>query len=133
MFCWLREIDHTLITTLVSFVPRIKSFCSDFHLIHYMLCNYQTGDFLWVFKHNFLKEFTKFAVQYPSVSITKQQFPFIFTWAYELSRKMETVKSSFQATGIWLTDRINIDHNLLNPTIAYQNSEVTNNSWKKHC
>ena len=43
---------------------------------------------------------------------------------------METVKSSFQTTGIWLTDRINIDHNLFNPTIAYQNSEVTNNSWK---
>ena len=39
-------------------------------------------------------------VQYPGISITKRQFRFIFTRAYEISCKVETVKSSFRATGI---------------------------------
>ena len=82
-----------------------------------MLCNRQTG-FFGAFKHNFSKELAKFTVQYPGISITKRQFPFIFTKAYELSCKMETVKSSFQnlATGIWPTNRMNVDHNLFNPS-----------------
>ena len=80
--------------------------------------------FFGAFKHNFSKELAKFTVQYPGVSITKRQFPFIFTRAYELSCKMETVKSSFRATGIWPTDRMNVDHNLFNPSKAYQSLEA---------
>ena len=41
---------------------------------------------------------------------------------------MEIVKSSFLATGISPTDRINIDHDLFNPSKAYQSLEATNNS-----
>ena len=67
-------------------------------------------------------------MQYPGVSITKRQFPFIFTKAYEISCKMETVKSSFWATGIWPTNRTNVYHNLFNPSKAYQSLEATNNS-----
>ena len=72
--------------------------------------------FFGAFKYNFSEELAKFTVQYPSVSITKQQFPFTFTRAYELSCKMETVKSPFWATGIWPTNRMNVDHNLFKIT-----------------
>ena len=61
--------------------------------------------FFGAFKRNFSKELAKLTVQYPSVSITKQQFHFIFTRAYEISCKMETVTSSFWVTGIWPTNR----------------------------
>ena len=84
--------------------------------------------FFGAFKHNFWKEPAKFTVQYPGVSITKRQFPFIFTKAYEISCKMETVKSSFWATGIWRTNRTNVYHNLFNPSKAYQSLEATDNS-----
>ena len=74
-----------------------------------------------------MKELAKFTVQHPGASITKQQPPFISTKVYELSCKMETVKLSFWVTGIWLTDRMNIDNNLFNPSKAYQSLEATNN------
>ena len=41
---------------------------------------------------------------------------------------METVKSSFWARGIWLTNRMNVDHNLFNSSKAYQSLEATDNS-----
>ena len=41
---------------------------------------------------------------------------------------METVKSSFRATSIWLTNRMDVDHNLFNPSKAYQSLEVIDNS-----
>ena len=83
--------------------------------------------FFGAFKHNFSKELTKLTVQYPGISITRRQFPFIFTKAYELSCKMETVKSSFRATGIWPTNRMSVDHDLFNPSKAYQSLEATDN------
>ena len=39
---------------------------------------------------------------------------------------METVKSSFQATGIWLTDRLQVDHDLFNPSKTYRDSNLSN-------
>ena len=84
--------------------------------------------FFGAFKHNFSKELAKFTVQYPGVSIAKRQFPFIFTRAYEISCKMETVKSLFRATGICSTNRMNVDHNLINPSKTYQSLEATDNS-----
>ena len=37
-------------------------------------------------------------------------------------------QSSFWTTGIWPTNRMNVDHNLFNPSKAYQSLEVTDNS-----
>ena len=84
------DMDLILITMLVSSLLKIKPSYSDFHLIHHMYWNRKTG-FFGAFKHNFLKEFAKFTVQYPGVSITKKQVSFIFTRTYEISCKMETV------------------------------------------
>ena len=86
--------------------------------------------FFGAFKHNFAKEVAKFTVQYPGVAITKRQLPTIFTNAYELSCKMDTVISSFRTTGIWPTNRLSVDHNLFNPANAYhenlsQNQDVS--------
>ena len=82
--------------------------------------------FFGAFKHNFSKETAKFTVEHPGVSITKRQFPYVFTKAYESSCKMETVKSSFWATGIWPTDRLQVDHDLFNPSKAYRDSNLSN-------
>ena len=99
-------MDLTLITKLVSSV--LKSSYSYFHVTDHMLCNRQT-EFFGTFTYNFLKKLAKFTLQYPGASTTKQQFRFIFTRAYEISCKMETVKS-FLATGIWPTNRMNVGH-----------------------
>ena len=82
--------------------------------------------FFGAFKHNFSKETAKFTVEHPGVSITKRQFPYIFTKAYKSSCKMETIKSSFRATGIWPTDRLQVDHDLFNPSKAYRDSNLSN-------
>ena len=37
-------------------------------------------------------------------------------------------QSSFWTTDIWPTNRMNVDHNLFNPSKAYQSLEVTDNS-----
>ena len=62
---------------------------------------------------------TKFTVQYPGVSVTKRTFSGIFTKAYEQSCCADIVKGSFQVSGIWLINRLNIDHNLFNPGKIY--------------
>ena len=82
--------------------------------------------FSGAFKHNFSKETAKFTVEHPGVSITKCQLPYIFTKAYESSCKMETLKSSFRATGIWPTDRLQVDHDLFNPSKADRDSNLSN-------
>ena len=82
--------------------------------------------FFGAFKHNFSKETAKFTVEHPGVLITKCQFVYIFMKAYESSCKMETVKSSFWATGIWPTDRLQVDHDLFNPSKAYRDSNWSN-------
>ena len=84
------------------------------------------------FKHNFSKEVAKFTVEYPGVSITKRQFPVIFTKAYELSCKMDTVMSSFRTTGIWPTNRLSVDHNLFNPAQAYHEPSSRNENISFH-
>ena len=59
-----------------------------------------------------MEEVAKFTVQYPSVSITKRTFPSIFKNAYEISCSVETIKSSFRATGTWPVNRFKVDHDL---------------------
>ena len=79
-----------------------------------------------VFKSNFSKEVAKFTVQYPSVSITKRTFPSIFKNAYEISCSVETIKSSFRATGTWPVNRFKVDHDLFNPSEIYTDATSHN-------
>ena len=79
-----------------------------------------------VFKSNFSKEVAKFTVQYPSVSITKRTFPRIFKNAYEISCSVETIKSSFRATGTWPVNRFKVDHDLFNPSEIYTDATSHN-------
>ena len=71
--------------------------------------------FFGSFKSNFSKEVTKFTVQYPGVSVTKQTFSGIFRKAYEQSCRADIVKGSFRVSGIWPINLLSVDHNLFNP------------------
>ena len=66
------------------------------------------------FKSKFSKEVTKFMVQYPGVSVTNGTFSGIFRKAYEQSCHADIVKGSFRVSGIWLINRLSVDHNLFN-------------------
>ena len=79
-----------------------------------------------VFKSNFSKEVAKFTVQYPSVSITKRTFPSFLKNAYEISCSVETIKSSFRATGTWPVNRFKVDHDLFNPSEIYTDATSHN-------
>ena len=124
LFCWLMGMELTLITTLVSFLLKIKSFSS----ASYIPCCTTDRGFFGAFKHNFSKEPAKLTVQYPSISILTWQFPFIFTRAYELSCKTNGSSHIIISGNRYLDDyRMNIDHNLFNPSKAYQILEATDN------
>ena len=92
-----------------------------FHLPLHSLHALQPADrgFFASFKSNFSKEVTKFTVQYPGVSVTKQTFSGIFTKAYEQSCHADIVKSSFRVSGIWPINCLSVDHNLFNPGKIY--------------
>ena len=53
-------------------------------------------------------------MQYPGVSVTNRTFSGIFTKAYEQSCHADMVKGSFRVSGIWLINRLSVDHNLFN-------------------
>ena len=76
------------------------------------------------FKSNLSKEVAKFTVEHAGVSITKRIFPTVFTRAYEISSRVDVVKSSFGVTGIWPVNRIKVDHDLFNPSNVYTEAPV---------
>jgi hypothetical protein len=76
------------------------------------------------FKSNFARQVAKFQVKYPDQQVTKRPFSRIFTDIFEVSCSVETVKNSFRATGIWLINRLSVDHALFDPARIYMNADI---------
>ena len=79
------------------------------------------------FKASFQKDVAKFTVEYPGASVTKRTFPTIFMKAFDATCRADIVKSSFRVTGIWPTNRFNVDHGLFNPSKIYTDADANLN------
>ena len=106
-------------------------FCSENNILHFRFPPHtshalQPTDrgYFSAFKSNFSKDIAKFTVEHAGVSITKRIFPTVFTSAYEISSRVDVVKSSFWVTGIWPVNRVKVDHDLFNPSYVYTEAPV---------
>ena len=116
--CCLMDILHIYIFMLLSFVQLMEYFYFVYHCIHRMHCS-QVEDFLEVLNPTFQRNWLKFTVQYPGVSVTNRTFSWTFTKAYQQSCCADVIKGSFRVSGVWLIYHLSVNHNLFNPGKTY--------------